>query len=80
MRGKPGEVKVLKFIYFSFLVLRICAIQCNTLCLARGRVKKLRDEVSPVARFVREHAALEDRIMYLRWSASDEVEGAPRGI
>ena len=48
--------------------------------LARGRVKKLRDEVSPVARFVREHAALEDRIMYLRWSASDEVEGAPRGI
>ncbi len=33
--------------------------------LARGRVKKLRDEVSPVARFVREHAAPEDRIWFV---------------
>ena len=37
--------------------------------LARGRVKKLRDEVSPVARFVREHAASEDRI----WFALDDT-------
>ncbi len=37
--------------------------------LARGRVKKLCDEVSPVARFVREHAALEDRI----WFALDDT-------
>ena len=37
--------------------------------LARGRVKKLRDEVSPVARFVREHAAPEDRI----WFALDDT-------
>ncbi len=33
--------------------------------LARRRVKKLRDEVSPVARFVRGHAALEDRIWFV---------------
>ncbi len=32
--------------------------------LAQGAVKKLRDEVSPVARFVRMHAAPEDRIWF----------------
>lgn len=32
--------------------------------LAQGVVKKLRDEVSPVARFVRMHAAPEDRIWF----------------
>ncbi len=32
--------------------------------LARGPVKKLRDEVSPVARFVRKHAAPDDRIRF----------------
>ena len=32
--------------------------------LARGKVKKLRDEVCPVARFVKKHAALEDRIWF----------------
>ncbi len=37
--------------------------------LARGRPKKLCDEVSPVARFVREHAASEDRI----WFALDDT-------
>ncbi len=37
--------------------------------LAWGTVKKLRDEVSPVARFVREHAAPEDRI----WFALDDT-------
>ena len=37
--------------------------------LARGPVKKLCDEVSPVARFVRKHAAPEDRI----WFALDDT-------
>lgn len=37
--------------------------------LGRGRVKKLRDEVSPVTRFIREHASLEDRI----WFALDNT-------
>lgn len=37
--------------------------------LARRRMKKLRDEVSPIARFVREHAAPEDRI----WFALDDT-------
>jgi len=37
--------------------------------LARRPVKKLRDEVSPVARFVRKHAAPEDRI----WFALDDT-------
>ncbi len=32
--------------------------------LGRGRVKKLRDEVSPVTRFVRKHAAPEDLICF----------------
>ncbi len=32
--------------------------------LGRGRVKKLRDEVSPVARFVKVHAAPKDRICF----------------
>ena len=37
--------------------------------LARGRVKKLCDEVTPVARFVREYASLEDQI----WFALDNT-------
>ena len=41
--------------------------------LARRRVKKLRDEVSPVARFVREHAASEDRIWFALDLMSQEV-------
>ncbi len=32
--------------------------------LGKGKVKKLRDEVSPVARFVRAHATPEDRIRF----------------
>ncbi len=40
--------------------------------LARGRVKRLSDEVSPVARFVRKHAAPEDRIWFaLDYTAPD---------
>ena len=41
--------------------------------LARRRVKKLRDVVSPVARFVREHAASEDRIWFALDVMSQEV-------
>ena len=37
--------------------------------LARGRVKELSDEVTPVARFVRKHASLEDQI----WFALDNT-------
>ncbi len=40
--------------------------------LGKGRVKRLRDEVSPVARFVREHASLEDQIWFaLDYTAPD---------
>ncbi len=36
----------------------------NNYRLAKGRVKKLRDEIAPVARFVRAHTKPEDRIRF----------------
>ena len=40
--------------------------------LARGAVKKLRDEVTPIARFVRTHAAPKDRIWFALSASSPD--------